>query len=225
MLNLTTLVAVSIAGTAATPFNAPVTLVHGVPTSGSTQVAIREIAPDFTLKLDPICKGCDSEKFIPSPVYTLTPERRALLNTIRYAEGTWNDGHESGYSILFGGRMVSSLNKHPNTVQFSGGYRSAAAGAYQFMPSTWKEAAQKLNLPNFLPPNQDQAALFLIERRGALKLADSGKLTPELVARLAPEWASFPTYSGRSYYGQPVRNFKDLRRFYEENLKENLKAT
>ena len=26
--------------------------------------------------------------------YELTPERRALLNTIRYAEGTWKDGEE-----------------------------------------------------------------------------------------------------------------------------------
>ena len=28
--------------------------------------------------------------------YELTPERRALLNTIRYAEGTWKDGDDKG---------------------------------------------------------------------------------------------------------------------------------
>ena len=29
--------------------------------------------------------------------YEMTPERRALLNTIRYAEGTWKDGEDKGY--------------------------------------------------------------------------------------------------------------------------------
>jgi lysozyme len=43
-------------------------------------------------------------------------------------------------------------------------------------------------------------------------------MTPELAARLAPEWASFPTLVGSSYYGQPVKRFDDLRRFYEDNL-------
>ncbi|MDA7622286.1 muramidase, partial [bacterium] len=30
--------------------------------------------------------------------YELTPARRALLNTIRYAEGTWKDGQDHGYT-------------------------------------------------------------------------------------------------------------------------------
>ena len=42
--------------------------------------------------------------------------------------------------------------------------------------------------------------------------------TPLLAAKLAPEWASFPTLAGRSYYGQPVKRYHDLRRFYEDNL-------
>ncbi len=165
---------------------------------------------------------------LPPPVlpaiapYAITPERRALLNTIRFAEGTWAEGQAIGYRILFGGTLVDRLDQHPNRVMRSrtSRYVSAAAGAYQFMPFTWAMASRALGLPDFGPEHQDQAAIFLIQRRGALVLADQGQLTPELTARLAPEWASLPTLVGSSYYGQPVRRYTELRQFYERNLAE-----
>ena len=86
------------------------------------------------------------------------------------------------------------------------------------MPFTWSMASRLLGLQRFSPGEQDQAALLLIQRRGALPLADGGRFTPKLAAQLAPEWASFPTLGGGSYYGQPVRRFAELKRFYEENL-------
>jgi lysozyme len=160
--------------------------------------------------------------FLPPPavprVFAITPERRALLNTIRYAEGTWKNGEEIGYRILFGGSMFHSFDRHPDRVMVSPRYASAAAGAYQFMPATWNLVTRSMGLVGFHPENQDQGALFLIQRRGALPLADRGELTPELAARLAPEWASFPTLAGRSYYGQPVKRYEELRAFYEQNL-------
>ena len=163
--------------------------------------------------------------FLPPPpaaarTFAITPERKALLNTIRYAEGTWANGHEMGYRTLFGGTLVNSLERHPDRVMYTRRYASAAAGAYQFMPFTWNMVSQALRLSRFDPQAQDQAALFLVKRRGALALADRGELTPELAARLAPEWASFPTLAGQSYYGQPVRRFDDLKRFYEQSLAE-----
>jgi len=151
-------------------------------------------------------------------IFAITPERRALLNTIRYAEGTWAQGSDLGYRILFGGSVIDSLDRHPNRVMRTARYASAAAGAYQFMPFTWAMAARALGLAVFHPEAQDQAALFLVQRRGALSLADQGQLTPQLVALLAPEWASFPTLRGGSYYGQPVKRFAELKRFYDENL-------
>ena len=157
-------------------------------------------------------------------IFAITPERRALLNTIRYAEGTWAQGSDLGYRILFGGSLVDSLDRHPNRVMRSARYASAAAGAYQFMPFTWAMAARALGLGQFQPEAQDQAALFLVQRRGALHLVDRGELTPHLVAKLAPEWASFPTLRGRSFYGQPVKRYADLKRFYDDNL-ERLRAT
>lgn len=151
-------------------------------------------------------------------VYAMTPERRAMLNTIRYSEGTWVNGHPMGYQMLFGGSFTPRLDRHPDRVMYSTRYASAAAGAYQFMPPTWNMVARALSLNDFQPISQDQGALYLIERRGALALVDRGELTPELTARLSPEWASFPTLAGSSYYGQPVKRFADLKRFYEENL-------
>jgi lysozyme len=95
-----------------------------------------------------------SGKIAPAPQrqhpYAITPERQALLNTIRYAEGTWRNGSSQGYRILYGGAEFKSLAKHPDTVVVKR-YASAAAGAYQFMPSTWALAAARLKLPDFGP--------------------------------------------------------------------------
>ena len=135
--------------------------------------------------------------------YVITPERRAMLNTIRFAEGTWKGGFDVGYRVMFGGGLMSSLNRHPNRVIYSSRYASAAAGAYQFMPFTWDLVRRSLGVTGFGPEVQDQGALFLIQRR-----------------KLAPEWASFPTLAGRSFYGQPVKKYDRLRSFYNVNLVE-----
>ncbi|QNG26658.1 glycoside hydrolase family 104 protein [Synechococcus sp. HK01-R] len=150
--------------------------------------------------------------------YVITPERRALLNTIRFAEGTWKGGRDLGYRVMFGGGLMASLDRHPNRVIYSSRYASAAAGAYQFMPFTWDLVKRSIGVQGFGPEAQDQGALFLIQRRKALPLTDAGVMTPQLAALLAPEWASFPTLRGSSYYGQPVKRFSQLQRFYRVTL-------
>lgn len=152
--------------------------------------------------------------------YVITPERRAMLNTIRFAEGTWKGGLDVGYRVMFGGGLMPSLDRHPNRVIYRSSYASAAAGAYQFMPFTWNLVKRSIGVRGFGPEAQDQGALFLIQRRKALSLTDAGTLTPVLTAMLAPEWASFPTLSGRSFYGQPVKKYSRLRSFYDVNLEE-----
>ena len=151
--------------------------------------------------------------------YAITPERRALLNTIRYAEGTWKDGKDLGYRILYGGGQFQDLSRHPERVVVKR-YTSAAAGAYQFLPTTWQEVAHRLQLPSFDPEHQDQAALHLVKKRGALQEIDRNGLTKAAMNRLAPEWASFPTHTGRSAYGQPVKSHDELVAFYTTNLSE-----
>jgi len=149
--------------------------------------------------------------------YAITPRRQALLNTIRYAEGTWKQGSREGYHTLYGGGRFASLARHPEIVVVKR-YTSAAAGAYQFLPGTWREASRRLQLASFQPANQDQAALYLVDRRGVLEAIDRDGLTPNAMAVLAKEWASFPTLSGQSAYGQPVKAAAELERFYQANL-------
>ncbi len=149
--------------------------------------------------------------------YRLTPERRALLSTIRFAEGTWLGGSREGYRVLYGGGRFDDLRRHPE-VEVRRRYVSAAAGAYQFLPQTWRAAARDLGLPDFGPASQDQAALHLVEKRGALAHFDREGLTAQVLARLAPEWASLPTLAGHSAYGQPVRSTAELQGFFRREL-------
>lgn len=143
---------------------------------------------------------------------TVSPNARAWLDTIRFAEGT---AGENGYGTMFGGGSFDWSKGHPDRVVNSGGYSSAAAGAYQFMPGTWKAAAGALGLKDFSPASQDQAALWLMRRRG---VDPDQPLSVATLEKLAPEWASLPTRSGKSYYGQPVKGLKELEQVYSASL-------
>lgn len=147
-----------------------------------------------------------------------TPEGQALLGTIRYAEGTERGGPDS-YRVMFGGSLAPNLERHPDKVIHGGGYSSSAAGAYQFLTPTWNSVANQLGLKKFGPEEQDVAALHLAQRRlkriGGLSALQQKGFTQDVAAALSPEWASFPTHSGRSYYGQPVKSYDKLREVYE----------
>lgn len=147
------------------------------------------------------------------------PQLRALLNTIRYAEGTPG---EAGYRTMFGGGQfdVSKGWRHPDKVISSGGYHSAAAGAYQYMPGTWQRTSQALGLNQFDPKSQDLGALYLIDQRGALEPFLKGEKFGTVINKLAPEWASLPTSSGGSYYGQPSKTLSDLYSYYEKQKQQ-----
>jgi muramidase (phage lysozyme) len=138
-----------------------------------------------------------------------------LKNTIKRAEG-------SDYNVMFGGGRFNDYTRHPDKVVRSGGYASAAAGIGQFMPGTWAGAKKALNLPDFSPASQDQALAYLAHKRlmpiGGLAALTKQGMSPEVQARLAPEWASFPTMGGSSYYGQPVKKQTDIQKFYQEGM-------
>lgn len=145
----------------------------------------------------------------------LTPEAQKLLKAIRYAEGT---AGPKGYQTMFGGGTFSDTSKHPDTVISSGGYKSAAAGAYQFLPTTWQSYAKRLGLKSFTPKEQDIAALALAREKlkniGGIAALKKEGLSPRVSAALSPAWASFPTLSGKSYYGQPVKSLESLQKIY-----------
>lgn len=136
---------------------------------------------------------------------------RAFLAVIRSCEGT---AGENGYRTIVGGELFDSFADHPRVVRsgrFSNGkeWRSTAAGAYQFLVGTWDECARALNLPDFSPQSQDRAAVYLIQRRGALQAVEEGDLRRaiELCNR---EWASLPG----SPYGQPTKDYATCERIF-----------
>ncbi len=198
----------------------PAALASFGPLLMSSQSAQAAVAAMPTLEASRSGLTTPTDQSVSALPYIITPERRALLNTIRFAEGTWKNGHDVGYRVMFGGSLMGSMDRHPDRVIYSSRYASAAAGAYQFMPFTWDLVKRSLGLRGFGPEVQDQGALFLVQRRKALRLTDVGVMTPQLAAKLAPEWASFPTLRGRSYYGQPVKRFVNLQSFYKVNLSQ-----
>lgn len=146
-----------------------------------------------------------------------------LQTAISRAEGTWR-GNAPGYNVMFGGSTFKDYSRHPDRVVRTPGYASAAAGAYQFMPPTWQEVAGKLGLKDFSPESQDIGMLAKARERllpigGLAAITKAGTLTPEIQARLAPEWASFPTASGASAYGQPVKKSDQIRGWFEQAAK------
>lgn len=128
------------------------------------------------------------------------PNVRAVLATIRRGEGTTG---EAGYRTLFGGGTFESMADHPRQriTRTMGGKQitSTAAGAYQFLSSTWDETARIMGLRDFSVASQDRAAVGRIAARGALDDAKAGRFEIAL-QKIAREWASMPG----SPYGQPV---------------------
>jgi len=157
-----------------------------------------------------------------------TPAGQKLLRTIRFAEGT---AGPKGYQTMFGGGTFSDMSRHPDKVIKSGGYASAAAGAYQFLPGTWQGRASALGLKGFGEKEQDIAALSLARNRlmnlGGLAAVEKEGLSQRVSSALSPEWASFPTASGRSYYGQPVKKLSDLQKVFGQDvsLPQNVATT
>ena len=144
------------------------------------------------------------------------PNVQAFLALIRYTEG-------AGYQTLFGGGIVDSLEDHPRIAitRTLGGkpITSTAAGAYQFLSRTWDECKKALGLPDFSPPSQDRAALYLIERRRALPAVLEGDW-PTALERCNREWASLPG----SPYGQPTKSLNTCLAFLDNMTGDSLPA-
>lgn len=148
---------------------------------------------------------------------TVTDDLKPLLDTIRYAEGTHG---EDGYKTMFSGAKFNDFSKHPDTVYttiFNGKeLKSAAAGAYQFMPDTWSRVSKAINAIDFSPPNQDRGAIFLIKERGVYNLAKQGEIKKTIFG-LCKEWASLPCYDGdtKGAYNQAVKPINELMEVYK----------
>jgi len=145
------------------------------------------------------------------------PNVQAFLALIRKTEG-------AGYTTLFGGGTVESLDDHPRiaVTKTLGGkpITSTAAGAYQFLSRTWDECAKALDLPDFSPPSQDSAAVYLLDRRKALPAILEGDWTTA-IERCNREWASLPG----SPYGQPTKSLDYCLKFLKDLQEGGAPAT
>lgn len=146
---------------------------------------------------------------------------QAFLRMIRHAEGT---AGVNGYRTLFGHKLFSDFSKHPNVkVPFFNKAKgktdySTAAGAYQFLNSTWRRLALKLNLPDFSPECQDKAAIELIREEKALDDVIAGRLAIA-IDKVQNIWASLPDIAGgekASNYQQPQKKYADLVSVYQK---------
>lgn len=139
------------------------------------------------------------------------PNVLAFLKAIRLGEGTYK---ALGYLTIVGGSRFTSFNKHPRIKIWVPRYKiySTAAGAYQFIYTTWQSLAAMYKFPNFSPEWQDAGAVALIIEKKALADIQRGDLK-SAIEKCAPVWASLPG----SKAGQRQETFKVVQQVYEDN--------
>ena len=149
---------------------------------------------------------------------------RALLETIQIAEGTLHKDskEDEPYRTVFGGMVLpltgEVYNDHPRILRHGW---SDAAGAYQFLSTTWDE----MSTGDFSPKSQDATALHLI--KSTLTPAEfqrvelEGELTPVAIYKLARHWASLPGPNGHSLYNQTAKSEDEVFQIYSTQKKQN----
>ena len=125
-----------------------------------------------------------------------------MSKVIKTGEGTLGD---RGYTTQFTGKQFSDLSRHPAQINSANGLSSDAAGAYQFLSTTYNPAAKALGITDFSPQSQEKVGKYLAQQRGMntdIVHTDKASFLKSL-DKIAPEWASMPTIkTGTSYYGQ-----------------------
>lgn len=155
---------------------------------------------------------------------------QAFLQLLKLSEGTADQ--VDPYRVCYGySHTIADLSEHPAVRRadgskewagerladamcinagFAPGCVSSAAGAYQITRGTWVGARNALGLPDFSPASQDRAALYLVEKRGALEDVKAGRLA-QAVSKCRNEWASLPG----NYARQGQRSLEQLAAWYQ----------
>lgn len=115
------------------------------------------------------------------------PNVKAFYMVVRNGESSLTD---DAYSMVNGGGRFFDFSKHPyqGLSTRNGG---KAAGASQFIPSTWAELAQRYGFEDFSPANQDLGYVGCLVKRNALEDVIAGRFD-EAVAKCELEWTSLP---------------------------------
>ncbi len=118
----------------------------------------------------------------------------AFLRVIREGESRQTD---DAYTLLNGGGYFMGLLHHPYAGQKTP--PAKAAGAYQFIASTWGEVSRQYGIPGFGPREQDMGAVARIIYRGALDDVLAGRLE-HAIAKCKQEWTSLPGAAENTHY-------------------------
>jgi muramidase (phage lysozyme) len=114
----------------------------------------------------------------------------AFLKLIRFAEHKTDS--DDVYTLLYGGRQrFTDMSKHPNKSITAWGHSSTAAGAYQILFGTWKEAKDKGIVLDFTKASQDKLATSKLRSRRALPFIEKGDIE-HAIPLLRSEWTSMP---------------------------------
>lgn len=135
------------------PSGAPAT---ARPITMNQTTPVQEVTENQVSPLDPIAPGVGS---VPA-------KTQAFLNTMR---GDESGGGGGQYDAMYGNRKITDFSDHPRiafpiTSGPNKGRTTTAAGADQFLASTWDQAKNALNLPDFSPNSQDKGAAWLANR-------------------------------------------------------------
>lgn len=126
-------------------------------------------------------------------MHTMTSEEiniAAFLKLIRFAEH--HTDSDDVYFLLYGGRQkYNDTSRHPNRAITAWGHTSTAAGAYQILYSTWKEARDRGVVIDFSKASQDKLARSKLQSRGALPSIQKGEIE-RAIPFLRSEWTSLP---------------------------------
>lgn len=166
----------------------------------------------------------------------MTPNVAAFLTMTAHSEGVDQVRDPSGtlvdpYRVCYGKRhIIQDLNWHPHEERPDGsrewggetlkdeyciklglkpGCVSTAAGRYQITCPTWLGWKSVLALNDFGKIAQDDVAVQILKKQGALDLINVGRLE-DAIDRCHPIWASLPGSSS----GQPQTPLATLLRAY-----------
>jgi len=118
----------------------------------------------------------------------------AFLRVIRQGESRQTD---DAYTLLNGGGYFIGLLNHPYAGQKTP--PAKAAGAYQFIASTWGEVSRQYGIPGFGPREQDMGAVARIIYRQALDDVLAGRFESAVI-KCRQEWTSLPGAAENTHY-------------------------
>jgi muramidase (phage lysozyme) len=137
------------------------------------------------------------------------PNVKAFYAVVRRGESSLG---AQAYTMISGGGSFSDFTRHP-FAGLSTKQGGRAAGAPQFIPSTWQEIAERYSLPDFSPASQDLGYVgCLLKRSGAIEALLAGRFE-EAVRICRPEWTSLPGASENN----PAWNMDKARALYLDN--------